>query len=349
MNNGMFYHDIKSFKEINRLVTEKARFVCLTESGEPIFDDSILLPSLSFHVSPKLHGCNAGVVFNSETGEIKAISRNRVLSIESDNYGFAFYVKSNENIFKKLFESIEYDLNLVNNLTEIILYGEWAGPGIQKGVAISSIENKSFFIFDCKISEVSINNESKNYFVVKHYLTRNNFDIIPQHTYFIQDYAFDDIIIDFNNPDEAISRIEKLVEEVEHECPVAKTFNKPGTGEGLVICSYYKDTRIIWKAKGEKHKVTKTKKLIPLDIEKINSINEYVDFVCTENRMNQMLTNLKETSGTVDIKLTGDFIKLVIADILKEELETLVKSNLEFDNVKAEISNRARKYFLKSC
>ncbi len=44
----------------------------------------------SFLVRPKLHGTNAAIVFSG--GEVYAQSRNRVLTVDSDNHGFASFV-----------------------------------------------------------------------------------------------------------------------------------------------------------------------------------------------------------------------------------------------------------------
>lgn len=70
-------------------------------------------------ITEKIDGTNAQVVFNS-TGDMLCGSRNRILTVEKDNFGFASWAISQK---EKLFEV----------LGEGRHYGEWWGSGIQRG------------------------------------------------------------------------------------------------------------------------------------------------------------------------------------------------------------------------
>jgi hypothetical protein len=54
---------------------------------------------------------------------------------------------------------------------------------------------------------------------------------------------------------------------------------------------------------------------------------------------------LKETNRAIDVKSTGDFVRWVYNDILKEETDTIVESGLEPKDVGSAVSNKARKWY----
>lgn len=87
------------------------------------------------YVFPKLDGTNASI-WVDEDGNYKTGSRNRQLSIESDNAGFHNWVLKNQNKFEKFF------LNHPN----LRLYGEWLVPHSLKTYNEDSWRN--FYIFD---------------------------------------------------------------------------------------------------------------------------------------------------------------------------------------------------------
>lgn len=132
---------------------------------------------------------------------------------------------------------------------------------------------------------------------------------------------------------------------VEECCPVGKFFGKEGVGEGIVFTAEI-DQDLKFKSKGEKHSVTKVKKLNPIDAEVMNSINEFVDSVITENRLEQGVTFFKENNIEVDSKNTGQFLSWVVRDVLKEENDTIVNNNLDEKKVKNAIVTKSRTWFL---
>jgi len=72
------------------------------------------------YVFPKLDGTNASVWMDSD-GNICSGSRNRQLSLESDNAGFCKYVSENEGCYRKLFSGF-------HDPKSITIYGEWLVP-----------------------------------------------------------------------------------------------------------------------------------------------------------------------------------------------------------------------------
>ena len=167
-------------------------------------------------------------------------------------------------------------VNDANNQTPVKVWGEWIGKGIQKGVAVAQLD-KCFVVFAAKIGDTWLNDEELK--VIK---------LPEEKIYNILDYKQYEIEIDFNNPKEAADKMILLVDEVEKECPVGKKFGIQGTGEGIVwksISEGWQGSRYWFKTKGEDHKASKTKEKIPVDTERVNSMNELVNNFVTETRI----------------------------------------------------------------
>lgn len=137
-----------------------------------------------------------------------------------------------------------------------------------------------------------------------------------------------------------------LTLQVEQECPVAKHFGVSGVGEGIVWSTEYKGSVHRFKVKGKKHSVSKVKTLAPVDIEKINSVNEFVEYSVTQNRFDQALGEVFSDSEPT-IKKMGDLIRWIVNDIAKEEIDTMSKNNLEPKDVNKYISTKVRDMFKK--
>jgi len=152
-----------------------------------------------------------------------------------------------------------------------------------------------------------------------------------------------EIDIDFNNPELSQNKLIEMTIAVEECCPVGKYFNKNGIGEGIVFtCTTDQDLR--FKSKGEQHSSSKVKTLNSIDLELLNSINEFVEYSVSNNRLEQGLSYLKENNIDIESKNTGEFIRWIINDVLKEEKELI--QNLNEKKVKVAIAEKARNYFL---
>lgn len=140
------------------------------------------LPVLHFRGLVKLHGTNAAIIYDpskksqTDTG-IKIQSRNNVYGPivqgandqgkEAGHMGFNEFVYRPEVV--KLVEEIyafittgSTDSTDSTNKTskgQMIIYGEWAGKGIQRNVAISEFE-KGFYIFGIRLSGSSASSDS---------------------------------------------------------------------------------------------------------------------------------------------------------------------------------------------
>jgi hypothetical protein len=99
--------------------------------------------------------------------------------------------------------------------------------------------------------------------------------------------------------------------------------------------------------KGEKHSSSKVKTLAAVDVEKVNSIKEFVDYAVTESRFNQGIEKTFPNNEPIDVKKMGALIKWVTDDIIKEEIDTMKASNLEPKDVNKYVSTKVRDMFFK--
>jgi hypothetical protein len=315
------YPSIGQFRNVIRNVKAIHDYQGKDEEGKAIYQHKVNYPTLKFQGTVKLHGTNASVVKYSD-GRLEFQSRERVLSLEEDNAGFmaTMMPKDLEFLFSG-FESKEY----------VAVYGEWCGGNIQKSVALNGL-NKMFVIFGIMVDDVWVD-------LPKHLYANENciYNILQFSTYEVE--------IDFNAPELVQNRIIEMTIAVEECCPVGKFFGKDGVGEGIVF-TCINDQDLKFKSKGEKHSVTKVKKLNPIDTEVMNSINEFVESAVTENRLEQGITFFNENNIEVDAKNTGQFLSWVVRDVLKEENDTIINNNLDEKKVKNAIVTKARVWFL---
>lgn len=85
-----------------------------------------------------------------------------------------------------------------------------------------------------------------------------------------------------------------------------------------------------------------------VDPEKIKSTIEFVDYACTENRVNQFIRVLEDDLGRkLNKSDTGTLIYAVKSDIVKEELDTLKANNLEMSDYGTALAKEVRRIFFK--
>ena len=295
--------------------------------------------TLKFYGAVKLHGTHAAICVTADD-QVKTYSRNREISLQSDNNGFAAWV----NTYKQYFLDNWWQPNC-----DVWLYGEWIGPGIQKGVGINQLPSKQFVLlgqyYDAKIDGI------KSGFV-------DAIEIPPEWGanaigfYSIKSAPVNWILeIDMANPNKAIEQINNWVAEVERECPWASLFHIEGTGEGIVFTCWnirktissegsYKVQPLRFKAKGEKHQATSEKKVKAIDPIQAGKEQKFVDAVLTESRLNQGLEYLREMGLEDTMQNTGTYIKWVLGDIVDEEFKLLGELGLEWNNVKKMLNRK---------
>lgn len=339
MNKKMIrFPSIESFRHTIATVNRHAEFQGLDDEGVPIIDVNASRPTIKFTGTVKLHGTNAGVCWNGE--ELWAQSRGNIITPQSDNAGFAFFVDSNKDAFVRLMQAIKSEYNIADDHA-IAIYGEWCGKGIQKGVAVNELD-KMFVVFKVKIA--TPDEEEDNFWIDYDWGVLKTDDLPIR---FIQEFPTYQITIDFNKPQESQNKLVELTTEVEKECPVGKAFGVSGIGEGVVWSGRDEKQTYIFKVKGEKHSVSKVKTVAPVDIEKMNNVNQFVEYAVTENRLEQGIQEVFTTqSREISKKGVADFLKWVQGDVIKEETDTLAGNGLEPKDVNKAISTKAVKWFM---
>lgn len=316
------YPSINQFRHVIEEVRAISDYQGRDENGNAIYLHTSDYPVLKFKGTVKCHGTNSAIVRYSDN-RTEFQSRERVLSLESDNAGFMNFMIDKNLDF--LFENIKF-------FDYCAVYGEWCGGNIQKGVALNGLP-KMFIIFGIKVDDEWIE-LPKN-------LHNNNLGI-----YNILQFETFEVDIDFNCPENVQNLIIDMTLKVEECCPVGKFFGVEGIGEGIVFKSVdYPD--LMFKSKGIKHSSSKVKTLNTVDTESLKDINDFVESVVSENRLNQGLSYFSENNIEQSPKNTGEFLSWIVKDVLKEEQDTLTDSNLDEKKVKAAIVNKARSWYLK--
>ena len=342
------YPSTPQFRVVVSNVNRQYNFVGLDENGDAIYDPLLPKPVLTFKGTVKLHGTSSGVLFNDISG-LWVQSRSNIITPQSDNAGFAFFVESRKESFIKLINQVKERYNIDTNKNTICIYSEWAGSNIQKGVGITNIE-KSCFIYGLKISPiVATEDELKD--SPAYWVDYSNLSDNENKVYNILDFKTYEVDVDFNRPELSQNKIIELTLEVEEECPVSKQFGFPNTiGEGIVFTHLDKNgVRMFFKSKGEKHSNSKVKVLKQVDNEKINKIIDVAQKVCPSWRLDQMLNETFDliNGGDLDRSKLGEYIKAVINDIIKEEIDIISEAGLEIKDIGKYVSEIAKSFYFE--
>lgn len=340
MPNHISFPSIGQFRDVIKQVHASAKYL------------NVPVPVVKFTGTVKLHGTNFAICrpVKGVCDDIYFQSRERVITALDDNHGSATWGTVNKFALNEMFDAIADDQCGENEIIQI--YGEWAGGNIQKGVGLSGLQ-KSFFVFAIRISEDSASTSWLSEDAVKSYCKRS----IPN-MYCVYDFPTWEIEIDFTRPEHVQNYLCELTMNVERECPVAKQLLPDTTdvaliGEGVVWSASpgqqtpFKCDHLKFKVKGEKHSSSKVKTLATVDVEKVKSIEEFVEKTVTENRLNQGINKLREMGLEVDSKNTGVYLKWIMGDVFKEEMDTLLESGLTTKEVTNKMTTKARNFYMK--
>src|SRR5579862_1213522 len=174
--------------------------------------------------------------------------------------------------------------------------------GIQASVGITQLP-KAFYVFAAKLTI----GDYEDWFNIVGIEDANN-DIFN-----VENYPTYTINIDFNNPTDSVEKLTELTDAIDTECPVAKARGITGPGEGIVWKAYHDNKLLLFKTKGEKHRISKTKETVAINPDKVNSVAEFVEYAVTDNRFNQAIEKVFG-NVRVDIKLIGEVLKWVNQD-----------------------------------
>lgn len=295
----------------------------------------------------KLHGTHLDIVFikndtSSNTVEYNIYfqSRNRILSVEKDNILSCTTLSSKEvSVYKQLFERA-LEISKVSAPEIVIITGEWCGENVQKGVALTQLE-KLFAVFGLKVDNRWMPLESLKYL-----------EVPDARIFSILRGGLEQIRVDTKDLDSCTNKLVELTDNVEKNCPFAKSFGVNGIGEGMVWQCNERLTSTLWfKVKGHLHSVTKINTLkpqTPQEIERRKNLKNFVQDIITISRLEQGLDYLREHNLDFSGESIPVFMNWVASDAEKEERAHAEALGLNWKKVKKEIFIRAKDFYKKT-
>lgn len=329
--------DIESFYNIRRNV-QKYLHIVGTKG-----------PKVQYQAKVKLHGMCAGVVVESD-GKYTALSRNEVIG-ETGLNGFGAWVAA---------AKVRNTFNVPKPGYRHVFFGEWCGPGVQKGVALNQMPDKEFALFAIRIVSDEVDEDgipTTNMILYEPsdiLCFTNQFAgkprIIPWHS----DEVYE---IDWSAEAETlqpvIDHINSVVAAVEACDPWVKELHGiDGVGEGLVLypknrSNYVDFSNMCFKAKGEKHKAVAHTKPVQVDPTVVASLAAFADMFVTEARFEQGVRAVNGGELTYDSKNIGAFMAWMSKDVDKESAAELEASGLERKPAINACCSKARAMYLE--
>jgi hypothetical protein len=286
-------------------------------------------PTVRYRAKVKLHGTNAAVQATPEG--VFAQSRTQILTPQADYKGFAAWVKRHEAFFAQRAHSV--------------VFGEWCGLGIEKGMAISQVPTKLFVVFAIQLGDRIVDEPAE----IRSHLGAE----IPPELHVLP-WDGDEFTLDFGD-EAALERVTATlnarIEVVEREDPWVKAqFGISGLGEGLVLypiagaTSSVPASTLMFKAKGEKHRTVHAKAAVQVEATAAGSVDAFVALVVTEARLAQ---GVAAVGGDRNPKQTGAFITWIAGDVVKECAAELEAAGLTWTQVDKAVRAFARIWFTK--
>jgi len=290
------------------------------------------LPHVRYRAKIKLHGSNAGVQVTPDG--VFAQSRSKMLTPQKDYKGFARWVSENAAFFEAIAPGTT-------------VFGEWCGPGIEPGMAISAVDRKVFAIFALQLgrgdgAQILYDPEQ----IAARLGTCPDVHVLP--------WQGEPLALDYASPHDLEQKAEVInasIAQVEAEDPwVKQVFGASGLGEGLVFYpvgdSATPDaevlSRLMFKAKGLKHRTVAQKAARP-KATVAAGVPELVALVVTEARLAQGVR--EACGGELNMRHTGTFLRWVTADTRKESVAELEAAGLTWEQVQKAVQTRARAWF----
>jgi len=296
-------------------------------------DAGMPFPTAHYRAKVKLHGTNCGVQVTSEG--VFAQSRTQMLTPGSGDYkGFAAWA-----------QGLGFFENLAPGVT---VFGEWCGPGVESGMAISGLPGKVFAVFAI---QVGLGEAARIVYEPSEILA--HLGALPTNVHVLP-WEGGEIVIDYASEASLEARaaeISALVEIVEAEDPwVKRTFGLAGLGEGLVFYPVGDGVptdaeglaRWMFKAKGLKHRTAGASQAAQVEPTVVAGVDAFVDLMVTEARLEQGVSAL----GGREPKLTGRFLQWVADDVRKESVAEIEAAGLTWDQVGKAVQAKARGWFL---
>ncbi len=297
-------------------------------------------PVVRYRAKVKLHGSNCAVQVGPDG--IAAQSRTTMLTPQADYKGFAAWAQAHTAYFRGLRPGL-------------VVFGEWCGPGVERGVAVAQAPNKLFVVFAVRDAERVVHEPDDLRALLPDVA---NGAAAPAEMHVLP-WEGEPFTLDFGARAQLEAEVAALnlrVTEVEREDPwVRRSFGVSGVGEGLVLYPIEVDGRpapvdpaglaaLMFKAKGEKHRSAGTKEAVQVDTEVVASVEEFVALMVGEGRLQQGLGTV--CGGVASPRDTGKFLTWLVADVRKESTAELAAAGLQWAQVEKAVQARARAWYL---
>lgn len=303
------------------------------------YHGSKMMPaSIEYGPKIKLHGTNAAIRIDN-TG-VYAQKRTSDITPDSDNAGFAAWLEPRKDAWR---------MTMAAYNEPVIFHGEWAGPGVQKGDAVSLLKKKYFFIFALQVGDQMLTDpEDIERLMPEDCVAMDDVIVLPWYS--------SSVVIDFGNAARAESILDGINVAVENigKCDpfILEMFGVEGPGEGLVWVpkgTHARETyaSFIFKTKAEHHGAKKVSKPATRNFEVPENAKAFIDMFVTEARCMQGL--MEACGGEADKRKTGDFLKWMGGDVKKESEVELAEAGLEWKQVAQLVNRKAAEWFMAKC
>ena len=313
------------------------------EAGRPF-------PVVRYRAKVKLHGSNCAVLVGEH--DIATQSRTTMLTPRADYKGFSAWVHEHAAYFRGLRPGLA-------------VFGEWCGPGVEQGMAVSQAPHKLFAVFAIRDGARIIHEPDEiaallaaNSAADSAASSGSTSDLRPADLHVLP-WEGEPFTLDFGARAEleaAVATLNQRVVEVEREDPwVMRTFGVSGLGEGVVLYPITVNgapaptdpvglAALMFKAKGDKHRTVATKEAVQVEAVAAPSVAEFVALVVSEARLQQGLGTV--CGGVATPRDTGKFLTWLVADVRKESTAELAASNLQWSQVEKAVQAHARAWYL---
>ena len=287
----------------------------------------------------KLHGTNAGARIAPD-GAVTAQSKSRDITPEKDNAGFAKWLHENAEAFSKMRKG-----------QTLTIFGEWAGLGIQKKDAVTTLKEKYFFVFSAQLGDYMVTNPRVIETMVP---DLDNLLVIPWDT-----NAGGGALtfnIDFGDVDKARVFTEMASADAEavgeRDPLIASIFEIEGPGEGHVympLDSLMRDdfSRLTFKVKAESHRVKQTEKAASVKVEIPEDVQDFVKKFVTDARGEQAVA--EACDGLYEKRFMSLYMKWMGQDIKKESEVELAEMGKVWKDVTAPLNANVARWYLQKC
>lgn len=325
------FSDIGQFRNVIRDVQDTAKYHNIEK-----------LPIVEVNATEKIHGTNACVGMDS-AGNMFVQSRNNIITVDNDNAGCAMFVEDNKEAWSGILLSLALNAGLSGEEYDYIyVYFEWCGGNIQDNTAVKGLDKRAIIFSHYRVVK---GDASEWFYTGEVEDTKSN--IFNINTF--NSWTFD---IDFNNPLLSQNGMIDIVEkEIEPNSPLGNAFGISGNiGEGIVCTFTWMYKLYKFKVKGEKHSKSKVKKLKVVDETKEQVKVDFANYATPAWRLEQALDTvcgIGDDKVRPENRMIGNFIKVVMQDVIKEESDILEEKGLTNKEVNPMIAKIARIWFME--